>query len=113
MALKRTVAFLLAAVMLSLAALPAGAATMEEEPSSTAIVFDVLITRPLGIVATVVGAAVFIVGLPFTIPTRSVGITAEKLVAEPLKFTFRRPVGEMDYFNGFETRATPETSEMR
>lgn len=102
MAFKRTVAFLLAAVMLSMTAVPAEAATMEEEPSSTAIVFDVLITRPLGIVATAVGAAVFIVGLPFTIPTRSVGIAAEKLVADPLKFTFRRPVGEMDYFNGFE-----------
>jgi len=102
MAFKRTVAFLLAAVILSLASVPAEAATMEEEPSSTAIVFDVLITRPLGIVATAVGAAVFIVGLPFTIPTRSVGIAAEKLVADPLKFTFRRPVGEMDYFNGFE-----------
>ncbi len=102
MAFKRAVAFMLTAVMLVLAAAPAGAATMEEEPSSTAIVFDVLITRPLGIVATAVGAAVFIVGLPFTIPTRSVGVAADKLVVDPLKFTFRRPVGEMDYFNGFD-----------
>lgn len=102
MPLKRTVAFLLAAIMLSLAALPAGAATMEEEPSSTAIVFDILITRPLGIVATAVGAAVFIVGLPFTIPTRSVGVAAEKLVVDPLAFTFRRPVGDIDNYNGFK-----------
>lgn len=99
---NRIVAFLLVAVMLSLAAVPAEAATMEEEPSSTAIVFDVLITRPLGLVATAVGAAVFIVGLPFTIPTRSVGVAAEKLVVDPLAFTFRRPVGQMDNFNGFE-----------
>lgn len=113
MTLKRTVAFLLAAVMLSLAAVPAGAATMEQEPSSTAIVFDVLITRPLGIVATAVGAAVFIVGLPFTIPTRSVGVAAEKLVADPLKFTFRRPVGEMDYYSGFEETLISENSKMK
>lgn len=102
MALKRTVTFLLIAVMLSLAVVPAEAATMEEEPSSTAIIFDVLITRPLGIVATAVGTAVFIVGLPFTIPTRSVGVAAEKLVVDPLAFTFRRPVGQIDNFNGYE-----------
>lgn len=106
MPLKRTIAFLLAAIMLSLSALPAQAATMEEEPSSTAIVFDVLITRPLGLVATAVGAAVFIVGLPFTIPTRSVGVAAEKLVVDPLAFTFRRPVGHIDNFNGFKEPST-------
>lgn len=102
MMIKRTVAVLLVAVMLSLTVVPAEAATMAEEPSSTAIVFDVLITRPLGIVATAVGAAVFIVGLPFTIPTRSVGLAAEKLVVDPLAFTFRRPVGQIDSFNGYE-----------
>lgn len=107
MALKRTVAFLLAALMLALACSPAQAATMEEEPSSTAIVFDVLITRPLGLVATAVGAGVFIVGLPFTIPTRSVGVAADKLIVDPLRFTFRRPVGEMDYFGGFEATERP------
>lgn len=105
MALKKTIAFLLITIMLSLTALPVEAATMEEEPSSTAIVFDVLITRPLGIVATAVGTAVFIVGLPFTIPTRSVGVAAEKLVVDPLAFTFRRPVGHIDNFKGFEEPA--------
>lgn len=109
MAIKRTVAILLAALML-LAALPARAATMEDEPSSTAIAFDVLLTRPLGLAATVVGAAVFLVGLPFTIPTRSVGLSADKLVADPLRFTFRRPVGEMDYFDDFEKKRAPASS---
>ncbi len=107
MALKRTVAFLLAALMLTLAYSPAQAATIEEEPSSSAIVFDVLITRPLGLVATAVGAGVFIAGLPFTIPTRSVAVAADKLIVDPLRFTFRRPVGEMDYFNGFEAAEKP------
>lgn len=100
---------LLTAVMLAFAAMPAGAATMQEEPSSTAIIFDVLITRPLGIVATAVGAAVFVVGLPFTIPTRSVGLAADKLVVDPLAFTFRRPVGQVDSFNGFDEAASPKS----
>jgi len=66
--------------------------------------FDVLITRPLGIVATALGATVFVVGLPFTIPTGSVGVSAKKLIGEPLGFTFRRPVGEVHdiYFNGLD-----------
>jgi hypothetical protein len=107
MAIKRTVAFMLTAIMLSFAAVPAGAATMEKEPSSTAVVYDVLIMRPLGLAATTVGVAVFIVGLPFTIPTRSVGIAAEKLVAAPFTFTFRRPIGDMDYFNDYEEPGNP------
>lgn len=65
------------------------------EPSGGAIMFDVLITRPLGLVATAVGTTVFVIGLPFTIPTGSVGISAKKLIVEPLGFTFRRPVGEV------------------
>lgn len=100
MAFKRTIAFLLAAIMLSLAAVPANATTMEEEePTSGAIFFDIILTRPLGIVATAVGAVVFVLGLPFTILSKSVGTSAGKLVKDPLKYTFTRPVGELDFYN--------------
>lgn len=108
MAVKRTVAFLLTAIMLSVAAIPAGAAAIKQEPSSTAVVYDVLLMRPLGLVATTVGAAMFIVGLPFTIPSRSVKVAADKLVVAPFNFTFRRPIGNMDYFNDFEEPRNPE-----
>ncbi|MBZ0221325.1 MAG: hypothetical protein K8I01_12955 [Candidatus Methylomirabilis sp.] len=98
--MKRTVSALLAALVLFLAVAPAQAAsTMEKgEPTSSEIIFDVLVGRPLGIVATVLGTAVFIVGLPFTIPARSVGVTAEKLIADPFKYTFARPVGDIDSY---------------
>lgn len=102
MAAKRTAAFLLTIIMLSVAAIPAGAAPIRQESSSTAVVYDVLLLRPLGLVATTVGTAVFIVGLPFTIPSRSVKVAADKLVVAPFNFTFRRPVGDMDYFNDFD-----------
>ena len=98
--MKKTLCALIAAFTLFASIVPAQAAPMQDEaPSSTAIVFDVLFTRPLGIVATAVGTAVFIVGLPFTIPTRSVGMTADKLIADPIRFTFKRPVGDLDDFN--------------
>lgn len=63
------------------------------EPSATEITFDVLIIRPLGISATIVGTGLFIVSLPFTLPTGGVGLSARKLVADPFAFTFLRPVG--------------------
>lgn len=65
------------------------------EPSGEAIVFDIILARPLGLVTIVAGTAIFIVGLPFTIPTGSVGASAEKLIADPFRFTFIRPVGEL------------------
>jgi hypothetical protein len=110
--MKRTVSALLAALVLFFAVTPAHAAsTMEkEEPSSSEIIFDVLIGRPLGIVATVLGTAVFIVGLPFTIPARSVGVTADKLIADPFKYTFARPVGDIDSYPRYCCDDTKETA---
>ncbi len=55
---------------------------------------DVIIARPVGLVSTVVGTALFIVALPFTIPSGSVAPVARALVAAPFKFTFTRPVGD-------------------
>jgi hypothetical protein len=62
--------------------------------AAAAIVEDVFIARPAGIVATLLGTAVFIVALPFAAISGSVGPVAETLVADPFKFTFTRPVGD-------------------
>ncbi len=61
---------------------------------ATAMVADVFIARPAGIVATILGTAVFIVALPFAALSRSVEPVAETLVVAPFKFTFTRPVGD-------------------
>ena len=66
------------------------------ETAIEAIPVDVLVVRPLALVATVVGTAVFVVGLLFSIPSGSVDYTAQKLIVEPFKFTFTRPVGEFN-----------------
>jgi len=44
----------------------------------------------------VVGAVVFVVTLPFTLPSKSVDRAAKKLVAEPAQYTFKRPLGQFD-----------------
>jgi hypothetical protein len=51
---------------------------------------DVLIARPLGIVAGIIGTGIFIVSLPFTIPTHSVNEAAQMFVVDPFKFSFER-----------------------
>ncbi|MBI5642379.1 MAG: hypothetical protein HY954_02775 [Deltaproteobacteria bacterium] len=71
-------------------------ASDKREPTGGAMAFDIIFTRPLGIAAIVVGTALFVAALPFSLPTGSVGVTAEKLIGEPIEYTFKRPVGELD-----------------
>jgi hypothetical protein len=63
-------------------------------PSTGAIAADVLILRPLSLIGTVLGTAVFVVGLPFEAIAGDVSDPARRLVVEPAKYTFTRPLGE-------------------
>ncbi len=51
---------------------------------------DLLVARPLAIIAAAGGTCVFLVTLPFTLPTRSVGDSFKLFVVEPWKFSFVR-----------------------
>lgn len=53
-------------------------------------VIDLIIARPIGVIAGIFGTAVFIVSLPFTIPTKSVDKAANFLIERPFKFSFIR-----------------------
>jgi hypothetical protein len=68
---------------------------IDNEPDGSIIVLDVLIARPLGLASIALGTGIFIISLPFTLPTGTVGTAADKLVADPFRFTFTRPVGEI------------------
>jgi hypothetical protein len=59
------------------------------------MVADILLVRPVGILATVFGSAVFIVALPFSLLGGNTGATFENLVVTPAKFTFKRPLGDL------------------
>ena len=67
-----------------------------EDVSAEAIIADGLLLRPGGIVATVLGTAVFVVTLPFSIPTKSVDKAAQKLIVDPARYTFVRPLGQIE-----------------
>jgi hypothetical protein len=58
---------------------------------------DLLIVRPLGIVAAAAGTGVFIVTLPFTLPTRSADDSFNMFVVEPWKFAFVREFPDETY----------------
>lgn len=93
--MMRTILSFIVIAAVVCAAAPALAVT--EGGEDAAIVADILLVRPVGVVAIVVGSVIFIVSLPFTIPSHSVGTAARVLVAEPFAYTFLRPIGCPDY----------------
>ena len=73
----------------SVPALAEGGATV-----ASAMVVDVIIGRPAGIVTTILGSAVFVLALPFAALSGSVEPVVQTLVVDPFKWTFTRPVGD-------------------
>ena len=56
---------------------------------------DGLIVRPLGLCATVIGGAIFVVSLPFSALGGNTKPAYDHLLADPFKFTFNRPLGDL------------------
>lgn len=57
---------------------------------------DALVARPAGVAATVVGAAIYVVALPFAAIAGDVKETGRVLVGGPARWTFKRPLGQLD-----------------
>ena len=66
-----------------------------EEPTGGTMMADAFLFRPFMLVSTVVGAAAFIVTLPFSALGGNVSEAGNKLVMEPARYTFVRPLGEL------------------
>jgi hypothetical protein len=64
-----------------------------EEPSALAMVGDAVIARPLGLAFTVIGAATFLVTLPFSALGGNVAEAGKVLVVGPAEATFVRCLG--------------------
>jgi hypothetical protein len=67
----------------------------ESETPVTDALYDVLLMRPFGAISVGFGTAVFIIGLPITLPLGEAGRTADEFIAEPFKYTFTRPIGDL------------------
>jgi len=57
---------------------------------------DILFARPIGVIAGVLGSAIFVVSLPFTIPTGSVRDAAGMFIVKPFQFSFVRQFPDED-----------------
>jgi hypothetical protein len=62
----------------------------------TDMLVDAVVMRPLGLAATVLGAVITVVTLPFTLPTGSADEAARYMIVEPAEYTFNRPLGDFD-----------------
>jgi len=95
---KRPLAFILLSFFLLTATLnPALAQDSEADSDITAasMIGDLFVLRPLGLVATILGTALFLVTLPITAGVGNTEVAGERLVKDPGKFTFDRPLGKL------------------
>lgn len=69
------------------------AAVLEEDPSAGAMAADLLLVRPLMLVGTVLGGAVWLVSSPFSAAGGNAMQAADTLVVGPAKNTFVRCLG--------------------
>ena len=92
----------------------ANARVVDENPSALAMVGDLVIARPVGLAATVIGTAVFLVTLPFSLLGGNAAEAGSTLVVGPAKTTFVRCLGctqsgyQQDYSNEDDTVAAEE-----
>jgi hypothetical protein len=67
---------------------------IRREPTGAEMAADALVARPLGLVGTLAGSLVWVLSLPFTLPSHSTERAAKQLVAKPAEYTFKRPLGQ-------------------
>jgi hypothetical protein len=86
-------------VAAALIAVPCGGVLAQENPYEKdrdpgAMTADLVLTRPVGLAAIVAGTAVFVLSIPFSVIGGNTGQAWQKLVMDPIEYTFVRPLGE-------------------
>lgn len=66
---------------------------VEEDPNGFAMLGDLVVARPIGLVLTVGGAALWLVSLPFSLLAGNAGQAADTLILGPGEQTFMRCLG--------------------
>jgi len=90
--LTRILTTVMVAGLLSFSAI-GHANTLDESPSALAMTTDALIVRPVLLATTIVGSAVYLVSLPFSLLGGNTAEAGEVLVAGPARATFARCLG--------------------
>jgi hypothetical protein len=86
------------AALAACAAAPASEDPFEPDtaPTGEEMAVDIIVVRPLSLAGTVLGTAIFIVALPFNALTLNFYDPARRLILEPAKYTFVRPLGDLE-----------------
>ncbi len=66
---------------------------VDEDPNALIMVGDLVVARPIGVVMTVGGVAVWLVSLPFTLLAGNASEAAGALMGGPAEATFMRCLG--------------------
>mgnify|MGYP003643769121 CR=1 FL=1 len=61
------------------------------------MVLDAVVLRPIGLITTVAGTAIYTVSLPFSLLGGNEEEVREHLVKEPARYTFKRALGDIHY----------------
>ncbi len=89
-----TIFFVIAALLFIPSAALAQGMSVKENPDSGKMAFDLLLMRPFGMIATVLGSAAFVVSLPFSFMGGNIEPAYEKMIEDPASYTFNRPLGD-------------------
>lgn len=67
----------------------------KDTPAAEVMAVDLLVLKPLGLVATALGCVFYIASLPLTMWSQErMDKTAQRFIVEPATYTFVRPLGE-------------------
>ncbi len=77
--------------------LPLSSAFAKKSPDPAAMTLDIVLARPGGFIATLLGTAVFVVSSPFAALGGNAGESWDALVVTPASYTFQRPLGHFEY----------------
>jgi hypothetical protein len=89
-------------------------AAIDDSPNEWEMVGDLLVARPLGVVLTVGGTAVWLVSLPFTLLAGNASEAAGTLIGGPVETTFMRCLGcRNPGYSGKDTVANREFDERK
>lgn len=94
---KQSILFL---VIASLIVVPFGSSALAQElyedlgQGVEPMLADAILVRPVGIAAIAVGTIIFALSSPFSALGGNIHEAYEKLMAEPARFTFKRPLGQ-------------------
>jgi len=57
---------------------------------------DLFLARPASVAAGIIGTGLFVLSLPFTIPTGGVEASADMFIVQPFRFALERPFPDDD-----------------